>query len=29
MGAKEKDKSLLEIAVELLSTKHKPQPSPQ
>ena len=26
MGAKEKDKSLLEIAVELLSTKHKPQP---
>lgn len=26
MGAKEKDKSLLEIAIELLSTKHKPQP---
>ena len=26
MGVKEKDKSLLEIAVELLSTKHKPQP---
>ena len=26
MGAKEKDKSLLEIAVELFSTKHKPQP---
>lgn len=26
MGVKEKDKSLLEIAVELLLTKHKPQP---
>ena len=26
MGVKDKDKSLLEIAVELLSTKHKPQP---
>lgn len=26
MGVKEKDKSLLEIAVELLGTKHKPQP---
>lgn len=26
MGAKEKDKSLLEIAIELLGTKHKPQP---
>ncbi len=26
MGVKEKDKSLLEIAVELLATKHKPQP---
>ena len=26
MGVKEKDKSLLEIAVELLLTKHRPQP---
>lgn len=26
MGAKEKDKSLLEISMELLETKHKPQP---
>ena len=29
MGVKEKDKSLLEIAVELLGTKHKPQPLKQ
>lgn len=29
MGTKDKDKSLLEIAVELLGTKHKPQPLKQ